>query len=130
MEHDGDPDSAKRVRVTYVRGGCAYRVQARSCVLACDNAMIPYLCRELPAPQREALAFQVKTPMLYTTVALRNWRALRSQFGCDYQRLGDFKRKLLVRLGDVLQVYPAARVSDMAAGLLLHPSKTHIGRQR
>jgi len=75
VEHDGDPKSAKRVLVTYVRGGSAYRVNARSCVLACDNAMIPYLCPELPAPQREALAFQVKTPMLYTTVALRNWQA-------------------------------------------------------
>ena len=75
VEHDGDPRSAKRVLVTYVRGGNAYRVQARSCVLACDNAMIPYLCPELPAPQREALALQVKTPMLYTTVALRNWQA-------------------------------------------------------
>ena len=75
VEHDGDSNSAKQVRITYVRGDRAYRVQARSCVLACDNAMIPYLCPELPAPQREALALQVKTPMLYTTVALRNWQA-------------------------------------------------------
>ncbi len=75
MEHDGDSNSAKQVGITYVRGDRAYRVQARSCVLACDNAMIPYLCPELPAPQREALSLQVKTPMLYTTVALRNWQA-------------------------------------------------------
>jgi spermidine dehydrogenase len=67
--------SAKRVGITYVRGGRACRVQAHSCVLACYNNMIPYLCPELPAPQREALALQVKTPMLYTTVAVRNWRA-------------------------------------------------------
>jgi spermidine dehydrogenase len=75
VEHDGDPMSAKRVRISYVRGGRAYRVQSRSCVLACYNNMIPYLCPELPAPQREALALQVKTPILYTTVALRNWQA-------------------------------------------------------
>jgi spermidine dehydrogenase len=75
VEHDGDSNSAKQVRITYVRGDRAYGVQARSCVLACDNAMIPYLCPELPAPQREALSLQVKTPMLYTTVALRNWQA-------------------------------------------------------
>jgi len=75
VEHDGDPKSAKRVHVTYVHDGSAHRVRARSCVLACDNAMIPYLCPELPASQREALALQVKTPMLYTTVALRNWQA-------------------------------------------------------
>ena len=75
VEHDGDPKTAKRVRVTYVRAGRAYRVQARSCVLACYNMMIPHLCPELPAPQREALLLQVKSPILYTTVALRNWQA-------------------------------------------------------
>jgi spermidine dehydrogenase len=75
VEHDGDPKSAKRVHVSYVRGGRAYRVQARSCVLACYNMMIPYLCPELPGLQRESLALQVKTPMLYTNVALRNWQA-------------------------------------------------------
>jgi spermidine dehydrogenase len=37
--------------------------------------MIPHLCPELPAPQREALALQVKSPILYTSVALRNWQA-------------------------------------------------------
>jgi spermidine dehydrogenase len=75
VQHDGDPKTAKRVSVTYIRGGRAYRVRARACVLACYNAVIPYLCPELPAPQREALALQVKTPILYTTVALRNWHA-------------------------------------------------------
>jgi len=37
--------------------------------------MIPHLCPELPEKQREALALQVKSPILYTTVALNNWRA-------------------------------------------------------
>jgi len=78
VEHDGDSKSAKEVLVTYVNGGRAYRVEASSCVLACDHAMIPYLCPELPASQREALALQVKTPMLYTTVALRNWRSWKT----------------------------------------------------
>jgi len=75
VKHDGDPKSAKRVHISYVRGGRAYRVQARSCVLACYNAMIPHLCPELPASQREALALQAKSPILYTNVALRNWKA-------------------------------------------------------
>ena len=37
--------------------------------------MIPYLCPELPVSQREALANQVKSPILYTNVALRNWQS-------------------------------------------------------
>ena len=75
VEHDGAPDSADRVAITYVRGGRAGRVWARSCVLAGYNAMIPYLCPELPDRQREALALAVKVPIIYSTVLLRNWRA-------------------------------------------------------
>jgi spermidine dehydrogenase len=75
VEHDGPPESADRVAVSYVRGGRAYRVFGRSCVLAGYNAMIPYLCPELPARQREALGLAVKVPILYSNVLLRNWQA-------------------------------------------------------
>jgi spermidine dehydrogenase len=75
VEHDGPRQSADRVAITYVRGGRADRVWARSCVLAGYNAMIPYLCPELPDRQREALARAVKIPIIYSTVALRNWQA-------------------------------------------------------
>lgn len=75
VEHDGAPGTADRVAITYVRGGRADRVWARSCVLAGYNAMIPYLCPDLPDRQREALALAVKIPILYSTVLLRNWRA-------------------------------------------------------
>jgi spermidine dehydrogenase len=75
VEHEGNPKTSNKVQVTYVRGGKAFQVQARSCILACYNAMIPHLAPELPRAQREALSGQVKTPILYTNVALRNWRA-------------------------------------------------------
>jgi spermidine dehydrogenase len=75
VEHDGSPRSSKQVGITYVRGGQANRVWARNCVLACYNQMIPHLCPELPAPQREALETMVKSPILYNNVALRNWQS-------------------------------------------------------
>jgi len=77
VQHDGDPNSASKVWVSYVREGQACRVHTRDCVLACNNSIIPYLCPELPQGQREALAEQVKTPILHTNVALRNWRPLK-----------------------------------------------------
>jgi spermidine dehydrogenase len=77
VEHDGPAGAAKRVAVSYVRGGRAQRVFGKSCVLACYNMMIPYLCPELPAEQREALARLVKAPLVYTNVLLRNWQAWR-----------------------------------------------------
>jgi spermidine dehydrogenase len=71
----GGPKTAKQVNVSYVQNGQSARVAARHCVLACYNAIIPSLCPELPEAQRNALAWPVKTPMIYTSVALRNWRA-------------------------------------------------------
>jgi spermidine dehydrogenase len=43
--------------------------------MACYNMMIPYLCPELPASQQAALRQLVKTPLVYTSVAIRTWRA-------------------------------------------------------
>jgi spermidine dehydrogenase len=65
------------VQVTYMRAGKAYTVHARNCVLACYNMMIPYLCPDLPAEQKEALHSLVKTPLVYTSVALRNWESFQ-----------------------------------------------------
>ncbi len=63
------------VEVTYLRGGRAFTARARGTVLACYNMMIPYLCPELPAAQKDALHKLVKTPLVYTSVALRNRQA-------------------------------------------------------
>jgi len=57
------------------------------------------------------------------------WEALQTQFGADYGRPRDFKRKLLGHLSDVLQVYRQARISEQPAGLLLRPSPTHLPRR-
>jgi spermidine dehydrogenase len=71
--NDDTKDSAKEVEVSYMRGGRLQTVRGKSCVLACYNSMIPYLCPELPEKQKEALAFLVKKPLVYTHVAIRNW---------------------------------------------------------
>src|SRR6201999_4351621 len=69
----GSADGGKEVEITYSRGGTLQSVRAKNCVLACYNMMIPYLCPELPDKQKEAMAYLVKTPLVYTHVALRNW---------------------------------------------------------
>ena len=75
VEHLGDPQKARGVDIAYVRGGTTYRVKGRACIMACWNMFIPYLVPTLPPPQREALAFNVKRPLVYTSVALRNWHS-------------------------------------------------------
>ncbi len=75
--HVGDPAGAKQVEATYVRGGQAHRVRAANCILACYNMVIPYLCPEMPAKQKEALAYGVKMPLVYTNVQISNWKAFQ-----------------------------------------------------
>ncbi|HXB26515.1 MAG TPA: FAD-dependent oxidoreductase [Gemmatimonadaceae bacterium] len=70
--------SGSHVVVTYVRGGKACSVRASGVVLACWNMIIPYVCPEMPEAQKAALAYGAKVPLVYTNVALRNWRAFAS----------------------------------------------------
>jgi spermidine dehydrogenase len=75
VQHAKGAKPGKDVELAYVRGGHLVSVQAKKCVLACYNGMIPYICPELPEKQKEALAYLVKAPLVYTHVALRNWTA-------------------------------------------------------
>jgi spermidine dehydrogenase len=68
-------NAGREVEVAYMRGGKLQLVRGKHCVLACYNVMIPYLCPELPQAQKDALAYLVKAPLVYTHVALRNWTA-------------------------------------------------------
>jgi spermidine dehydrogenase len=71
----GDPAHASEVAVTYVREGRTFTARGRGCVLACYNAIIPYLCPQLPKAQQEALHQGVRSPLVYTSVLLRDWQA-------------------------------------------------------
>jgi spermidine dehydrogenase len=62
------------VTVGYIYADMPHRVAAKHAVLACFHMMIPYLMPELTQAQREALAQNVKTPIVYTNVVVRNWR--------------------------------------------------------
>ena len=87
-----DPNSAVRVRlnstavhvanqktggvaVTYVRGEKARVVKGAKCILACWNMVIPYMCPEMPEAQKQGLAYNVKVPLVYTNVQIKNWKA-------------------------------------------------------
>jgi spermidine dehydrogenase len=71
------PGSAQEVEVAYVQKGKLQSAKGNSCILACYNMMIPYLCTELPEKQKAALHYSVKEPLVYTHVAIRNWTAFQ-----------------------------------------------------
>ncbi len=65
-----------RAIVSYSQAKKLRAVSARHCVLACNHSMIPYICPDLPAAQKEAQRYQVKVPLVVTNVLLRSGDAL------------------------------------------------------
>lgn len=77
VEHVGDPESASDVRVRYINDNQSYQVSAGAVVMACYNMIIPYIVKGMPEEQVAALKLQNKMPLQFTTVGLRNWRAMQ-----------------------------------------------------
>ena len=67
--------SEKAVDVTYIRDGRTYRVRGAHVIMACYNSIIPHICPEVSDAQKEAIAYATKMPLVYISVAVRNWKA-------------------------------------------------------
>jgi hypothetical protein len=94
---------------------------------------VPIDLRALKALKGSPLALDIYAWLTYRMSYLRRpclipWEALQTQFGADYGRLRDFKKRFLAHLADVLHVYPAARLIFQEQGLLLKSSPTHVRR--
>lgn len=75
VQHMGDPRAAKSVEVVYSNDGKLHSVVGGHVVLACWNAMIPYITDEIRAPQRKALGLANKLALIYTNVLISDWTA-------------------------------------------------------
>jgi spermidine dehydrogenase len=64
-----------QVETQFVNAAGAYSVKSKNAVLACWNAVIPHICDEIPAAQKEALSYGVKSPLVYTGVLVSNWQS-------------------------------------------------------
>ena len=78
VRHLGDPDAAREVEISYVRGGKAEKVRADHCVMACYNGVIPHLVPEMSDEQKAALMYGVKMPIVYSNVLIRKWTAFKN----------------------------------------------------
>jgi spermidine dehydrogenase len=67
--------AAKEVEVSYAREGKVYSVRGKGVVMACWNTVIPFVCPELPQAQKDVLLYGTKIPLVYTSVAIKNWKA-------------------------------------------------------
>ena len=64
------------VEVSYARGDEAYKVSASKVIWAGYHTVLPYICADVPKKQAEAFSSSVRAPLVYTNVAIRNWKSL------------------------------------------------------
>jgi spermidine dehydrogenase len=122
VKHVGDAAGAKEVEVSYARGGKVYTAKAKSSILACWHEVIPYICEELPDKQKEALASAQKVPLLYTNVALRNWKSLQKVGANSVYAPGMYHTGMNLDLPVSVGGYECARKPDEP--VLVHMMKT------
>jgi len=77
VRHAGNAKDSSEVFVNYVNDNKSYQVKGKYVVMACYNMIIPHIVSDLPEEQAAALKLQTKSPLLYTTVGLKNWKALK-----------------------------------------------------
>ncbi|MHC4285495.1 MAG: hypothetical protein ACYSWZ_21365, partial [Planctomycetota bacterium] len=77
VKHGGDPNSSSDVFVGYINGKKSYQVKGKGVVMACYNVMIPHIVPDIPEEQAAALRRNMRIPLFYSTVGLKNWRAMK-----------------------------------------------------
>ena len=79
VKHNDEPDKSERVHVEYINKGKACLVKGKHVIMACYNMIIPHIVPGLPEAQYTALRRSTKSPLVYTTVGLRNWKAWKEK---------------------------------------------------
>lgn len=128
VKHAGDPASAKEVEIAYASGGKVYTVKAAHCIFACWHVVIPYICDELPDPQKDALASAAKVPLLYTNVAIRNWTSFQKLGVSSVYAPGSYHSNFTLDIPVSIGGYECARKPDEPIVIHMMKSPCQPGR--
>jgi spermidine dehydrogenase len=107
VKHDGDPAKAETVTVAYIRAGKAYRVKARSAVMAGGNWTTQHIVKDLPNAHVQAYRQFYRSPCLMANVAVRNWRFL--------YKLGISGCRWFGGIGDYMEIRKMSTIGPYAA---------------
>jgi spermidine dehydrogenase len=131
VEHDGPPENADWVRIAYRNGDRVAAVRARYCILACYNALIPALLSEIPQRQKEALAYPVKVPMMYTNVLIRRWTAWQKLGVSRINAPGMYHTNLYLDPGSTVGGYRGVTTPEepMIVHMVRNPNKPGLPRK-
>ena len=76
VRHDGDPDKAKQVLVTYLKDGKLHRVRAKRVIMSGQQHLNKRIVKDLPPETYAAMDTFHHAPMCTVNVALTNWKFL------------------------------------------------------
>jgi len=76
VQHGGEPQGSRSVRIVYTQDGKLYGIQARSAIMAGGSWTTKHIVKNLPETHRQAYAQFYRAPCLMANVAVRNWRFL------------------------------------------------------
>ncbi len=103
VRHDGPPQSAKQVNVTYLRDGNMQRVTTDKVVMAGQQHMNKRVVTDLPESYRDAMDEFIHAPMMVINVALRNWKFMDNLgvasvrwFGSDMGWFTTLRRQMIL----------------------------------
>jgi spermidine dehydrogenase len=74
VRHDGAPESARQVRVTYLKDGQLRRVNAERVIVAGQQHLNKRIVADLPTDVQAAMDAFMHAPICTVNVALRNWK--------------------------------------------------------
>lgn len=131
VAHEGPATQPTGVRVAYLRGGRMHAVRGRNVVLACFNSIIPRLAPELPDTQKQALAYAVKVPMLYTNVLLRRWAPFKALGVASVSSPGMYYPNCSIDPGSTVGGYRGLTTPDEPAvvHMVRNPNKPGLPRK-
>lgn len=70
-------NSGEMVELGYVKGGELFKVTARHAIMAGNHRLMPYLVPEMDEHKKTAFAQNVKVPLIYTKLLLKDWQAFK-----------------------------------------------------
>ena len=128
---DGPAAHPTGARVAYLSDGKMHQVRAENVVLACYNSLVPHLLPEIPAAQKQALAYSVKVPMMYTNILIRRWTPFQKLGVASINAPGMYHPNVSLDPGSTVGGYKGVTTPDepIVVHMVRNPNRSGLPRK-
>ncbi len=124
---EGTAEKSTGVKIAYNKDGKLQAVRAKWVVMACYNRLLPDLIPELPIVQKKALLNNVKVPMMYTNVVIKNWTSFQKLGVSRVTCPGMYYPSIGIDTGNLVGGYQAVGDPTEPINIHLNKSPNHPG---